>query len=102
MVDEQPIVVMVNNSAQDNLKKPLRVRLCAFLTASHAFNRHIGKHLAMLIPLLPNDAHHWRRGSNDRYVTETESRRPVHEPKPLRGVDDLGRKGVPGVPDSGL
>ena len=30
--------------------------------------------------LLPNNAHHWRRGSDARHLTETESRRPVHEP----------------------
>jgi len=27
-----------------------------------------------------NVAHHWRRASYVRYATETESRRPVHEP----------------------
>src|ERR1035441_4931940 len=29
--------------------------------------------------LLPNNAHHWRRGSDARHLTETESRHPVHE-----------------------
>lgn len=28
----------------------------------------------------PNDAHHWRRGSDARYWTEAESRRPVNAP----------------------
>jgi len=27
-----------------------------------------------------NDAHHWWRASDAQYETETESRRPVHEP----------------------
>ena len=27
-----------------------------------------------------NDAHHWRRASGIQHATETESRRPVHEP----------------------
>jgi hypothetical protein len=35
----------------------------------------------ILIFLVPsNNAHHWRRASDARNATETESRRPVHEP----------------------